>query len=238
MSPRTTRSTSDDQGWVRQLRAIGSDRTSQRRITSGRMPPSTPRFDPALAFSTPRWISLGVHLWRGDANGDDARQLTSGEGEQMRLRPTAGGPLSAHRPSGREVGRSSDGGEPDQPWTELPALRALFSRQLQNTSIASYTRLTGRTRTHRKSIPVKGGGRVVTPPLPRGRLTWNGPPTERASRIFMLQRPKTSSAAGAPGKDRGDHPIHGQSRRQYRWSPDGKRLLLRRRMTTRPTSGL
>jgi Tol biopolymer transport system component len=217
-----------------QIWTIGSDGTGQRQITSARTAAFNPAFRPGIGvFYSLVDSGFVIHLWRADANGDNARQLTSGKGEQMRAISPDGRTVLFHRGEAPDIllAVSSDGG---QPVSLGPSSRqsGTFSPDGSRILHSFIHEVNGQGTYTPQIIPAKGGGPVVTPPLPPRIINPDWTPDGKGLTYLHASNGQKNLLRLHLDTGKTDEITRFTDGRirQYRWSPDGKRLLLRRRM--------
>jgi serine/threonine protein kinase len=217
-----------------QIWSVGSDGNGQKQVTSGRNPAFGPIFRPGAGmFYSQVDSGFTVHVWRADANGDNARQLTTGKGEQLRSVSPDGRTVLFHRTEAPDVlwSVSSDGGEPVN---RGPSSRPSGTFSPDNSRIlhSFIHEINGQGAFTPQIIPANGAGPVVTPALPPRTINLGWAPDGNAlTYLHASNGLKNLFRLRLDGGKPEEITRFTDGRiTQYRWSPDGKRLLLRRRI--------
>ena len=217
-----------------QIFAVGADGSGERSLTAGRRLAVDPFYRPDVGILYVQCEEdLTPHIWRADANGENARQLTSGKGERIVDVSSDGRSILYQRDDVTDVlwSVSSEGGEPTRLGVSTTQ-GALFSPDGARILHVFVHEVAGLGAFTPQIMPAKGGEPVVTPALPPriNDVQWtpdgNGltylHATNELKNIYRLPL-----GGGAPVEI--THFTEGRIQRQ-RWSPDGKQILVTRRI--------
>jgi Tol biopolymer transport system component len=217
-----------------QIFSIQADGSGDRSITQSPWVSFSPNYRPGTGVVHHRVEKDStVHIWRMDANGENARQLTSGHGETISDISRDGHTILFYRDDSRDVLRSvsSEGGEPAN--LGVSSFRtAFFSRDGNRIMHTFFREVAGRGVFSTQIISAKGGGPASPVPLPprSGGRAW------------------TPDGKGATYVDAADDrrnlfllPLDGSPPRRltdfkegrilgHLWSPDGKHIGIVRRV--------
>jgi len=225
-----------------QVFTIGADGSSERSLTTAQTFALNPRFRPGIGIIyMQRAADLTMHVWRADEHGENARQLTSGTGEQVVDVSPDGRLVLFNRDDNPDVlwSVSSDGGQatrigpsargsaqftPDGSRVAHTAIREVNG---QGTFMPEVLQTQGWRSVGMPQVPP----RIVDPRwAPDGRgVTFLNPANDLQNLYWM------SIDGGAPKEI--THFSDGRASRHL-WSPDGKRLLLLRQTGVSPTHNL
>ncbi len=216
-----------------QIWAIGLDGTGQKQVTPGPDPAFGPIVRPGAGMFYSRVSEDFIrHIWHSDTGGDNAKQVTSGKGEEPRDVSPDGRTVLFTRYDHPDVmwSVSSEGGQP----ISLGASNrgtGLFSPDGSRIFHSFIHEVNGQGAYAPQVIPAKGGGPVVTPALPpraidvawtpdgKGLTYLHGSNGQRNVLRLRLDGGKPEEITRF---------TDGRITRHL-WSRDGKRLLLRRR---------
>ena len=214
-----------------QIFNVGADGSNTRSLTAGQKFASNPRFRPGAGVV---YMLAGVdsafHVWRADAHGENAKQLTTGSGEELEDISPDGRIVLFHRVDDPDVlwRVSSDGGTAVRvgPSARFTALFSPDGSRIFHTAIRD---VNGQGTFVEEIIPANGGAGVDAPLPPRNvNLQWApdgiGITYGHASNEFRnIYRVRLDGSAPVEIT----HFSDGRILRHF-WSPDGKRLLLLR----------
>ncbi len=215
-----------------QLFAIGADGTGERSLTSGRKLAVNPFYRPNVGIIYLQGADdLTPHIWRADERGENARQLTSGTGEQVVDVSPDGRTILFNRDDNPDVlwSVSSEGGEAVR-LAKSARFTAQFSPDGSRIGHTVIRDIQGQGNFIPEIISAKGGQPAVTPSLPPRALDVHWSPDGGAftyrhasNESRNLYRMRLDGGAPEEITHFSDGRIFG-----HRWSPDGKRLLLLR----------
>jgi serine/threonine protein kinase/Tol biopolymer transport system component len=217
-----------------QIFAVGADGSGERSLTVGRRLAVDPYYRPDVGFLYVQCEEdLTPHIWRADANGENARQLTSGKGERIVDVSSDGRLILFERDDVTDVlwSVSSEGGEPTRLGVST-SQGALFSPDGARILHVFVHEVAGQGTFTPQVIPAKGGEPVATPAFPP-RVTdvqWTPDGSgftylHAANELRNLYRLPLGGGAAAEIT----HFTEGRIQ-LHRWSPDGKRIVVSRRM--------
>jgi len=217
-----------------QIFAVAADGSGERSLTGGRRLAVDPFYRPDVGIVYVQCDEgLTPHIWRADANGENARQVTSGKGERISDVSPDGRTILFRRDDVTNVlwSVSSEGGE---------AVRLAVSSDLSAQFSPDGTRILhvfvhevqGQGAFSPQIIPAKGGEPVVAPALPpRTNDAHWAPDGNGITYLHAANELKNvyrlSLSGGAPAEI--THFTEGRIQR-HRWSPDGRRILMVRRV--------
>jgi len=214
-----------------QIWTVRVDGTDQRSISSGRNLTRNPIFRPGSGiFYHQAEEDFTWHVWRADATGENARQLTTGEGEWLVDVSPDGQTVLFQRQDEPDVlwSVSSEAGETARLGASARG-SVLFSpdgsrifHTLYHQGLDAFTP---------QIIPAKGGEPGVTPALPprADDVAWT-PDGKGLTYIHASNGYRNLFQLRLDGGKPEEITRFADSRvTQHRWSPDGKRLLLVRR---------
>jgi Tol biopolymer transport system component len=217
-----------------QIFAVGADGSGERSLTAGRRLAVNPFYRPdvgILYLQTEE--DLTPHIWRADANGENARQLTTGKGERIVDVSPDGRSILFQRDDVTGVlwSVASEGGEP----VRLGAssnLTAVFSRDGTRILHVIVHEVNGQGAFTPQIMPAKGGEPVATPALPpRANDTQWTPDGNGLTYLHAANELKNlyrlPLGGGAPVEI--THFAEGRIQ-LHRWSPDGKHIAMTRRI--------
>ena len=217
-----------------QVWAIGADGTGQRPVTSGPKPSFNSKFRPgAGVFFNRAEEDLTLHIWRSDPDGENARQVTSGNGEFLVDVSPDGRVVLLQQADNPDVlwSVSADGGEPVR-LTASTRNSASFSPDGSRIFHVLVHAIEGRGAFTPQVIPAKGGEAAVTPGLPPRTIDvlWT-PDGNGFTYLHASNGQRNLLRLRLDGGKATEITRFAEGRiMQHRWSPDGKRLLLRRRV--------
>lgn len=214
-----------------QIFSVAADGTGERSLTSGRKFAATPTFRPETGiFYIQGDENLTPHVWRSDAHGENARQLTSGEGELIVDVSEDGRVILIVRNETPDVlwSISSDGGRPDS-LALSSNLSAIISPDDSRILHVAIHEVGGQGAFSTEIIPAKGGGPVVRPQLPP-RITdpaWS-PDGKGVTYLHASNEFRNVYRMDLDGGPPREITRFTEGRIQaHVWSPDGRRLLVR-----------
>lgn len=217
-----------------QVWSIDESGSGLRAIASGPDLAFDPRFRPGVGiFYTQEDESLTTHVWRTDADSGNARPVTSGPGEALVDISPDGQTVLFKRDDTPNVlwSVSSDGGQPTNLGTSA-GMPGTFSPDGKRVLVMLIHSAAGHVVVTPKIIPATGSGAGVTPALPPGYVDEAWTPDGKGftylnasdgnRKLFRLRL-----SGGRPEEVTGF--TEGRIW-QHRWSPDGTRLLIHRRV--------
>jgi Tol biopolymer transport system component len=215
-----------------QIFTTGPDGTGERSITSGQKIAVAPRVTSRGIFYVHAGEDLTGHIWRADANGENARALTSGKGERIVDISPDGRTVLFSREEVPDVlwSVSSDGGEP----VRLGASSnpsALFSPDGSRILHVLVHEVDGQGAFTPQIIPARPGApEPMMPALPPRAFDFEWTPDGKAltylhptNELRNLYRLRLDGGSPEEITRLTDGRIE-----QHRWSPDGARIVLRR----------
>jgi Tol biopolymer transport system component len=220
-----------------QIFSIAADGTGDHSLTAGQQAATDPVYRPEAGVIHQRFgDDFLFHIWRMDVNGENARTLTSGPGETISDVSLDGRLIVYYRSDTRDVlwKISSSGGEPVRVGASLGQSAQLSpdGRRIFHTAV---TEVHGQGAFTPQIMSVDGTD-PTTPALPprAADVTWTpdgsgltylrGASAETARNVYLLRLDGSAPVELTRFTD--------GRMVQHRWSPDGKRILLLRRIGT------
>jgi serine/threonine protein kinase/Tol biopolymer transport system component len=225
-----------------QVFSITAGGASERSLTTAQEFAGVPFFRPGVGIIyMQRAPDLTMHVWRADEHGENARQLTSGPGEQIVDVSPDGRLVLFNQDDNREVlwSVSSEGGKATQLGPSVQG-SARFSPDGSRIGHVTIREVNGQGNFVPEIFQVNGGGTRISPALPprAADAKWapdgNGLTYSSAAddfRNLYLLRFDDGSAKVITRFSDGRISLH-------RWSPDGRRVLLLRQTGAGPTRNL
>jgi serine/threonine protein kinase/Tol biopolymer transport system component len=215
-----------------QIFRVGVDGSGEQSITSSMKIATDPRFQPAAGIVFFRvGDDLIPHIWRMDADGENARALTSGKGEFASDVSQDGRTILFYRLDQPDVlwSMPSSGGPPVRlgPSARTSGLMSPDNIHVLHTAVQD---VHGQGAFVNQVIPVNGVGPVLTPAIPQRVNDMQWTPDGKAlsfSRtlgdVMNLYRVALDGSAPTQITHFTDGRIF-----QHKWSPDGRRIVVRR----------
>ncbi len=206
---------------------------TEHSLTEGQKVATAPFFRPGSGIVYVRTgADLTPHIWRMDANGENAKALTTGEGEVVADVSRDGGTILFYRNDNRDVlwSMPAAGGPP----VRLAASSnqsADFSPDGNRIFHTAVQEVQGQGAFTPEIIPVRGGPGIRVPVPPRAVDTRWGPDGNSVTYTHASNQQRNVYRLpldGGPAREI-THFTEGRIT-LHRWSPDGKRLVVRRKI--------